>query len=334
VAFAQYYEILCDAELYQRPDAAIWSLREAQVFLRGGEPGESVECFAGYADDAGTGQMVAIGGLVLTLNDNTDKAFIGVDVAPDVRRRGYGGAMLTYLVDHARNQGRTVFLSESNVPGTDRETHPYVQFAAKHGFSLANVEVRRQLPLPVDDEQLDGWEQQAAPHHEGYRFETFVDDIPEVLLPSYCYLLNQLALDAPTGDIDFEAESLTPESYVIRRQKIKEQGRTVFETLAIDADGQAVAQSTICIPADIPGKAFQWGTLVRRDHRGHRLGLAVKARNLRAMQRAHPDRTKIRTCNSEDNDNMVAINVLMGFEPIELLAEFQRMDEQPSTHRA
>ena len=143
-------------------------------------------------------------------------------------------------------------------------------------------------------------------------------------MESFCYLFNQLALDAPTGDIEFEAEAMTPEDFAIRRAKVKEMGRTVYETVAIDSSGAAVAHSTLAVSAANPRDVWQWGALVRRDARGHRLGLAVKAANLRALQRGHPETEAVYTTNSEDNDAMVAINVRMGFRPVELLAEYQR----------
>ncbi len=80
--------------------------------------------------------------------DNTDEAFLGAGVAPDQHRRGIGGAILRQLIDLGSQRGRTVFLAESNIPGTDRTTHPYVRFATRHGFDLANVEVRRELRCP------------------------------------------------------------------------------------------------------------------------------------------------------------------------------------------
>jgi hypothetical protein len=42
-------------------------------------------------------------------------------------------------------------------------------------------------------------------------------------------------------------------------------------------------------------RAYQWGTSVRPDHRGHRLGLAVKAANLRLLQETHPQVTTVVT---------------------------------------
>jgi hypothetical protein len=61
---------------------------------------------------------------------------------------------------------------------------------------------------------------------------------------------------------------------------------------------------------------------VSRDHRGHRLGLATKAVNLRAVQAVRKDLTLVTTQNAEINDHMVAINELMGFRPMEVQAEF------------
>ncbi len=323
VVFGQFFAIMKDAETFERPDAPMWSEHEAAVMFRHEEPDERWTSYAAFDDDDDE-TMIGIGAVVLTLLDNTDKAFLGVDVAPDMRRRGIGSALLSFLEDRAREADRTVLLTESNISFATRESHPYRRFAENRGYSLANVEVRRRLRLPVPAEQLQAWADEAAPHHADYRIETFVDDLPDELLESYCYLNNQLALDSPTGEIDFEAESMTPETFRMRQQMVKEQGRTVYETLALDDDGQAVAHSTLAVPKDDPITVFQWGTLVRKDHRGHRLGLATKVANLRAMQAARPEREQIFTTNAEDNDTMVAINVKMGFEPIELLAEFQR----------
>ena len=318
--FHDFYVTTRDAALYQRPDAPVWSEHEAQVMFRREEPAEEWRAYGAFED----GQLVGSAVFVLPLLDNTDKVYMGAQVAPQNRRRGIGSALVSHLVVLARANGRTVLLGESHLPVSERETHPYVRFAEKNGFAAASVELCRELKLPVADDQLTAWEREAAPYHADYQIQTFVDDLPEHLLESYCYLSNQLALDAPTGDIDFEPEAMTPEAFRIRQAKVKEQGRTMFETLAIDASGQAVAQSTLAVPSDDPVRVHQWGTLVHREHRGHRLGLAVKAANLRAMQQAFPDRQKVLTSNSEHNENMVAINVKMGFEPVELMVEFQR----------
>jgi GNAT superfamily N-acetyltransferase len=318
--FHDFYAVTLDALRYGRPDAPMWSEREARVGFRTPDPSEDIHAFAAYHGD----DLVGVAEYFLPLLDNTDKAYFEVHVAPENRRRGIGGALVDHVVDMAAAAGRTVLLSQCNLPLNDRDDHPYAHFARKHGFALASVEVRRDLPLPVSEEQLSVWQLEAAPYHSDYRLETYVDDLPDELLESFCALTNQLAVDAPTGDIDFEAEGMTPETLRIQEQKAKAQGRTVFETLALDHAGAVVAQTTLAVPSDDPTTIHQWGTMVRKQNRGHRLGLAVKARNLAAVQRAFPDRRRVVTSNSELNDHMLAINVKMGFEPVELFAELQR----------
>jgi hypothetical protein len=78
------------------------------------------------------------------------------------------------------------------------------------------------------------------------------------------------------------------------------------------------------VPVDPPDCVYQWGTAVLRGHRGHRLGLAVKAANLAALQADHPERRLISTQNAETNAPMLAINEKMGFRAVEVLLEFQR----------
>lgn len=322
-AFSQFYRSMRDAELFERADPPYWSEHEAAVMFRRPEPGETMDAYAAY-DDSDATAMRGVAILGLTYNDNIDKAFFDVAVPPENRHLGVGSGLLRFLEGLATDAGRTTFLTESHLPFDSRNAHPYRQFAEKRGYALANVEVTRRLKLPVADELIQQWIDESAPHHQDYRIETFVNDIPDELVESFCYLHNQLALDSPTGDIDFEAESLTPEGLKIRQEKLLEAGRTVYETLAIDKSGEAVAQSTLATTSSDTISVFQWGTLVRRDHRGHRLGMATKAANLRAMQKDNPERTQIVTSNAEDNDNMVRINEKMGFEPIELMVEWQR----------
>ena len=69
---------------------------------------------------------------------------------------------------------------------------------------------------------------------------------------------------------------------------------------------------------------MQWATLVHREHRGHRLGAAVKVANLRRLQRDRPDITEVVTQNAEVNEQMIGINARLGFEPVALVPEFVR----------
>jgi hypothetical protein len=61
---------------------------------------------------------------------------------------------------------------------------------------------------------------------------------------------------------------------------------------------------------------FQWDTLVMAEHRGHRLGLLIKAANLRALRRELPDVSWLCTWNAESNEPMLRVNRALGFHPV------------------
>lgn len=317
--FSAFFAALRDAELHERAGMPMWSEHECAVMFRHTDPSETWTAYGAFED----GRVIGAGFTLVGLLDNLDKAILEAAVPPEHARRGVGRAIAEHLMDVCRVDGRTTLLTQMCLPFEHRDAHGYRRFAERLGFTLANVEVRRVLDLPIDDGQLEAWEREAAAHHGDYRVETFDGPVPDELLESYCHLLGLLALDAPTGDIDFEEEVITPEVLREREARFAEQGRTVYATIAVDAAGEAVAHSALCVPSGDPGNLYQWATLVRADHRGHRLGLATKVRNLRAVQRDHPDRTRVVTTNSEVNAPMVAINELLGFKPVELVAEFQ-----------
>jgi hypothetical protein len=187
---------------------------------------------------------------------------------------------------------------------------------------MANVEVHRVLDLPIETAVLEAMRAEAAPHHEEYEILTFEDEIPDELLDSYLSLLGQLAVEAPTGEIDFEAEVVTREIWAKQLERLRAQGRHKLMALAVSPDGEAVAHSDLLVPAEDRPKVYQWGTLVRRDHRGHHLGAAVKLANLLALQTRYPDRTQIHTTNAEDNATMIGINERLGFRVVEICPEF------------
>ena len=102
-------------------------------------------------------------------------------------------------------------------------------------------------------------------------------------------------------------------------------GRTTYVSVALDADGVAVAHNVLQVRVlDDPGKIFNQDTFVLREHRGHRLGLVTKLRNLRQVVARHPDRKAVHTWNAESNAPMIAVNEVMGFRPATYGGEFAR----------
>lgn len=314
----EFYKLSRRSELLGREHAPHWPFEEFIGAYRSIDSGECQELFAAYDGD----RMVANATMWTLLLDNTDKAFFHLSVDLPCRRRGIGRAMVAHLEQLVRDKGRALVMSGTHLPYTGRDGHPYQHFAEACGYELSICEVVRHLQLPVPDELIQEWVDDAAPGHEGYTIETFLGAVPDELVESLCLLLGQLAVDAPTGAVDFDEEVISPQRYAEMVATAAAMDRVRYETVALTPDRQVVAQSTLAMPMGASTHVYQWGTFVHREHRGHRLGLATKAVNLRAIQSARSDLAMVSTQNAENNGYMVAINERMGFVPFEVQAEF------------
>ena len=273
------------------------------------------------------GRIVATGYLEGSLLDNLDLAEVQLNVHPDERRRGHGSAMLARCEEVARGRGRSTLLAMVDWP---YDGHPAgdgdagVEFGRAHGFTMALVEIQRRLELPVEDETLDRLAASAAEHHQGYTLRSWAGPVPEELLQGWAEVTSALMTEAPTGEVDREPE--TPDPAVFREAEALafKQGRELYATCALAGEGTVVAYTNFGVNTEGSPRAYQWGTLVRGEHRGHRLGLAVKVANLRQLQRARPDLGQVITWNAEVNAHMVGVNEEMGFVPVERAGEMQK----------
>jgi GNAT superfamily N-acetyltransferase len=314
-----FYDVSWRAEMEDgRPWNGHWTYDELASTLRDTTPAHQVAGLAAYDGD----RLVGAGIATWSDLDNLDKGYVFPMVDPPARGRGVGGVLVEALVEHHRAAGRTIVTSEAAYAGPEDDRAAPVRFAASHGFHVASTEIQRQLRLPVDEAFLAAVDAEGAPYRDGYTVTTFVDDLPDELLPSYCALVNQLVVDAPSGEVDYEANALTPESMREQMAIQRRIPRRVYRSLAI-RDGEAVAQSDLALQTE-GDTAIQWGTYVHRDHRGHRLGAAVKVATLRAVQRERPDIRRVDTSNDETNSWMVAINERLGFEVLAVAPSFVR----------
>jgi GNAT superfamily N-acetyltransferase len=273
------------------------------------------------------GRVVAAGSLELPLLDNPDLAALSVHVVPDERRRGHGTALARRLEQEARERGRTLLVAETAWPfagGPDGAGRAGPEFARRLGYALALGDVKRILRLPVCDRLLDDLAAEAAPHHAAYTLHSWAGPVPDALLDGWAALTAVLGTEAPTGDLEVEPENIDAVAVREAEALVARQGRRKYNTVALDENGEVVAYTDIATTVHEPDRAYQWGTLVRRDARGHRLGLAVKVANLRLLQDSCPDVRLLTTYNAEVNARMVEVNERLGFVPVARLGEFQK----------
>jgi RimJ/RimL family protein N-acetyltransferase len=323
-ALDAWHRVYRDAELASGPGIGDpWQLEEVRALLQTASERYRKSGWSGVLD----GRVVTVGLLREPLRDNPERAEVAVHTAPDVRRRGYGAAMLAHLEEVTGERGRTILVGEASWrydagPAGAGETGP--EFAAAQGYTLALGDVKRVLQLPVADGTLHELAAEAAAAHADYTLLSFVGPVPEALVLSWATLVSSLMTEAPTGDLDVEPEAADPALVRETEALVEKQGRTKYNTVALDAAGDVVAYTDLATTVHEPGRAYQWGTLVRRDARGHRLGLAVKVANLRLLQAERPDVTLLTTYNAEVNERMVAVNERLGFRPVARLGEFQK----------
>ena len=195
-------------------------------------------------------------------------------------------------------------------------------FLAARGFALGIAEVQQVCDL---DATAASW---PAPPETGYRLEVWRDRVPDALVAGYCAMGEAFVTEAPTGDLDLEDEVWTPERVAERDDRFLATGRHQHGVLAYAVggpdDGRCVGTTELFVNEAAPWRALQGGTLVLPGHRGHRLGLALKLANLRAVRARVPECRYVFTAVAGVNAPMNAVNDLLGFRPVERLLEMQR----------
>lgn len=324
VAFDAWHAAYFAAELAcEEGVASPYMLEEARAHLQDTGTRHWHSGWVGLLD----GRVIAAGWLDTPLLDNLDSADLSVHVVPDARRRGHGTALARRMEQEAHERGRSLFRSDAAWPyaaGYEGDGDAGREFARSLGYRLALGDVKRVLRLPVPDQRLDDLAAEAAPHHAAYRLHSWVGPVPDDLVDGWAALTATLETEAPTGDREVGPEHI--DAAVVREAEalIARQGRRKYNTVALDETGAVVAYTDLVTTVHEPDRAYQWGTLVRRNARGHRLGLAVKVANLRLLQAENREVRRLATYNAEVNAPMVEVNDRLGFAPVARLGEFQK----------
>ena len=90
------------------------------------------------------------------------------------------------------------------------------------------------------------------------------------------------------------------------------------------ASGRLVAFTLLSGEQEVADHLWQDITLVDPPHRGRRLGLVVKLENLRHAREQRPGLRVIDTFNASSNAHMLAVNVAMGFRPVDRWTQWQQ----------
>lgn len=276
--------------------------------------GEITEMRLGVAD----GRAVGVVELALPTIDNLASCSVTVLVHPDARRCGHGRALLRSVLEETAQRGRprVFFEVPSPYPSGPGAAEPLLR---EVGARPVLVEVRRLLDLTTRPAEED----KPVPAN-GYRVVQWVDRAPDELVEDLAGLVAKMSTDAPQGDMDWEPERWDAARYRDKEASAQARGRTRYATAVVHAgSGRVVAMTDIGVSRTRPEVAYQWDTIVDGPHRGHGLGLVVKAHNHALLRSSEPSTRWVNTWNAESNTHMVAINDLLGFEPVAYWTEWQ-----------
>ncbi|WP_149085191.1 MULTISPECIES: GNAT family N-acetyltransferase [Microbacterium] len=253
--------------------------------------------------------------------------------------RGVEEALLARAETEAQTRGRTVLQmwtlhrpeegERMLVPRTGWGRIPATaesDLVAAHGYTLEQVERNSELDLRADSAPLRAALRAAlAAAGPDYRIVEWLLPTPPELRDGYASVLARLSTDAPSGDMDFVAEVWNADRVIRRDARLTAAGQTV-SVVAVEhvPSGTLVAYNELLIGAEKTGTTHQFGTLVAKDHRGHRLGTIVKCANLLRWRELVPGSTVVSTFNAEENRPMLDINEAIGFVPVSYAGAWQK----------
>ncbi len=255
------------------------------------------------------GEAQAMYHLRLPDRENRNQATLYLQVHPEHRRRGLGGLLLRHGAQRAARDGRTVLRGEAfrDSPGD--------AFARRAGAKSSLADARRVLvvtavPAGAIASLRAGAERAAA----GYSLVTWTGRTPDRYLPGMADVFNALN-DAPQ-DPGREARIYDAERIRERMDDPRESsGNRHYSVAALhDATGELAGVTTVAVDPDTLPWGQQLITAVTGPHRGHRLGLLVKAAMIEWLASAEPGVDRIATTNASTNQYMIAVNEALGYE--------------------
>ena len=255
------------------------------------------------------GDLVGYAVASLPVADNPDSAHLGGVVHPKARRHGVGRALMDAAVGLARDAGRTRIYS-----GAWRGTDGVPALNAL-GFSSDGLIVNAVRRVDLHGAPAALWDRlydEASAHARDYDLVRQVGPTPPELLDDMVTLHDAIN-DAPLSDAESEPDFFDADRVRAYDAAMAARRQTVHRVMARHREtGDWAGISLLCVDEFDPTIAHQEDTSVVRGHRGHRLGLLMKAEMLRWIAEDRPEVAATDTWNATSNHHMIAVNERLG----------------------
>ncbi len=265
------------------------------------------------------GRLAGFGALYISNWDNLDVAWLQGAVHPDFRRSGIASMLIEHVHDRCLELGRPSVGSDA-WDGTSG-----IPFLEAHGYAKKSQAIlRRQELSSLAEGQVEGMHALALERSGDYELLYFDGPLPEEIVEDYCRMASSIN-DAPLDDLELEDDDYNPE----RTRKVEEaqQGRN-RDHLRIAArhreTGELGGHTELVVERWDPTVAYQFDTAVAPGHRGHRLGLLLKAAMVQWLRERNPEVRTVDTWNAESNGYMIQVNEQLGYRVVARELQFQR----------
>ncbi|WP_106814150.1 GNAT family N-acetyltransferase [Microbacterium timonense] len=302
------------------------------------EPGEMLPMWQDQADWTQLGFAVlrgdeVLGAVKVVIANQDDVNSLEFDLMVDPPHRGIGAEelLLAEVEREARERGiatiQTWTLHRPDTPGErlapatgwgtipaeDAQTRTQVD----NGFTLEQVERNSVFDLTGSFAEVERMLAEAVEAAgTDYRQVAWTSPTPDEYVDGFAYALSRMSTDVPSGDLVIDEQHWDAARVRRRDARFAAQGLTVSVAAAIHIPtGRVAAYNELTISEDRTGATQQFGTLVLKEHRGHRLGTIVKCANLLRWRELVPQSPRVSTFNAEENRHMLDINEAIGFVP-------------------
>ncbi|MFD5519758.1 GNAT family N-acetyltransferase [Streptomyces sp. NPDC127066] len=270
---------------------------------------------AWLASDA---EGVPVGSAFLRLSGGTGRdhrAELEIAVHPAERRAGVGGSLLDAALTAARGDGRRSLVARVTA-GTPGEP-----FLTARGFRPVLALTFARLPLPELD--LEAVTAIAERPHPGYALTSWDGVVPPELAHNFADSRRAMD-DMPMEDSDHGIDVWDVERVVAVAEAVLERGDALHTVAVVDrSDGSVAGFSELVVPGGGRGDAQHYGTGVLPGHRGHGLGLWMKAEAIRAARLRYPELAGLLTDTADSNAHMIGINDALGYQPTHRELEYR-----------
>ncbi|MFE9740328.1 GNAT family N-acetyltransferase [Streptomyces sp. NPDC006477] len=261
------------------------------------------------------GAPVGVAGLRVFSSAGQDHlAELELHVDPAHRRLGTGSLLLSAAVAACRTENRRSLITTAPADG------PGEAFGERRGFRRALT--LDHLVLRLDERAGADLERIAEAEHPGYRLAGWTGTVPDDLAAAFAAAKNAMN-DMPVGDLDYGSVAWDADRVRAMAAVVADRGDTLLTVAAVHDDGTMAGYTEILVPQGVPPRVQQYDTAVVPAHRGHGLGLWVKAAMVRRLRAEYPSVVEIETDNADDNAHMLAVNHRMGFRSYRRTREFQ-----------